>query len=407
LEFGFSDLNGGATNPGAVNAVINVATSPSGTVSAGVAFTGDVATPVFTQDARLRVFVRRPLAVDGATGNPLPYLGGNTASNRGFVVPEAGGNVILYHSMRETSSGGETVAYGNPATTSKAVLNSTKDREERFLDEVYRYPESWAPLTGTTQAQLRGPGLPSGVSAIAVPVRPISGDPSYPGFYFQSLHTSPLTSTEAQVAGLPARNPDWVEGLSAPFSSRGLLQYPKTDYSSSYTPPGPDYSTSTGARHYVRVFDAGAANVGSTTVKLVLWGVDLTTFAYAAPGPGSLAMVVSLKVPGLTTWMDAGRADGSGPSKQDALLDGAGCQVVGPNTVSTTDTTTQLRKTQVEVNLGPMAALFLNGEGKCPLAIRITLKDSVSGKALDFTQGGEDGATASCRGLVGIEVLQS
>jgi hypothetical protein len=413
IEFGYADLTGGADNPSSSDTATISGTT---TLANGVTFAGDPNTPVFTQSAKVRVFFRRPLGdltAPGATHNyPLPYVKGNTASNRGFTIPKAGGETLLYHSMRETSasSSSESVLYGNPFTTAKAVLNNTKDRSERFLDEVYRYPRTWTPLASAADtAQLVGPGLPGGLAPVAVPVRPISGDPNYPGWYFQGLHSDPTSisgTLELQVAGLPARNPDAAEGVTSPFPSRGLLLYPQKNYSG-YLPAGANYSALTGDRSYVRVFDGGAANVGTTLLRFKIWGVDLTDFAYVPGGPGGVGLALQVKIPGLTTWMDAGRVDGSGPSKQDPLVDGAGCLVVGPNTFSGVDPATQIRYSQIEVNLGPTASLFLNTESpaRCPVLVSVILKDNATGKGLNFEQGGEDGPTVSCRGIVGIDIL--
>lgn len=399
IEFGFADLTGGVDDPGGGDSASIIATS---TLANGVTFAGDTSNPVFTTDARLRVFVRRPLAVDGGTGYPLPYVGGNTASFRGFNIGESTGDTILYHSMKETLNGAETVAYGNPQSAFKAGFSTTKDKTERFLDEVYRYPGSWTPLGGAPSLNLIGPGLPSGISAINVPVRP--GTAPYTGFYFLGAHTSPLGLGEAQVAGMPARNPPASEGLTSPVPSRGRVMYPTINYSVGYSPAGPDYSATAVPVAYVRVFDAGIANVGSTTLVLKIWGVTLSEFLWTAGDPGSANMAILVKLPGLSTWMDAGRTDGTGPSKQDPALDGAGCKVVGSGTFSSIDAETQIVYAQVTVNLG--AALFANAEvtARCPVAVAVVLYNTAGAKALNFTQGGEDGSTISCRGVVGIDV---
>lgn len=402
IEFGYMDLNGGLDNPAAGTPAIINATA---VLAQSVTFAGDPQAPAFTTDARLRAFVRRPLAVNGDE-LPLPYAGGNTASSRGFTIPEASGDTVLYHGMVETSAA-TAVPYGNPLNTANVGFSSTKDKSEYFLDEIYRYPVTWAPLTVGLRPNLVGPGLPDGISPLAVPVRPVAS--LYTGWYGQGMHSSTLASGEAQVAGLPARNPDASEGVTSPFPARGILVYPQTDYSTGYAPPGPDYSALTGDRVYVRAFDAGAGNTGATSVILRLSGVILDTFAYDPTSPGGIGsqgMAVMVKVPGMTTWMDAGRVNGAGPSKQDSLLDGAGCQVLGPNTFSGVDTVTQIRYAQVEVNVGPTAALFLNAESpaRCPILVKVVLKDTVTGKALNFEQGGEDGPSLNCRGLIGIDV---
>jgi hypothetical protein len=399
VELGYADLTTGSVDPAisfAATYTFNAATKAD-----GMHFTGDYTTPSFTADARVRVFFRRPLVVDGGTGYPLP------ATTLGFdITSSISPGRILYHSMLESTTS-LSPKYGNTFALANATLDTDKDVSERFLDEVYRYPENWTPLTVPADVlQLQGPGLPSGPLAIQVPVRPILADPDYPGWFFQSLHTSVLINgagnlgNALQVAGLPARNPPYTDGLDAPFPSRGILLYPQTDYSID-DPPGPNYFGLTGDRVYVRAFDAGAANAGTSTVTFRLWGVDLTDFQYAAlTAPGATGMAVMVKVPGLTTWMDAGRADGSGPSKQDIALDGAGCLVTSASLV---DAVSQLHYTDITVNLSP-AALFLNGEGKCPVLVKVIIKYNPTGLALNFVGGGETAATNTLRGLVGIEI---
>ena len=410
IEFGYADVALASVDPfgplPADHLIYNF--TAAGNVLNSIRFSGDTTTPAFTTDAKARLFVRRLLNVDGVTGYPLPYAGGTAPTARGFTLVNTTGDAVLYHSMREDNTVA-LVPYGNPDDVTRATLDQPKDVSERFLDEVYRYPENWTPLAAPDATQLQGPGLPFGPAPIAVPVRPVNADPNYPGWFFQSLHTSVLTNgagnlgNALQVAGLPPRNPEYTEGLTSPFPSRGVLLYPQTNYSTGYAPVGPDYSVLTGDRVYIRAFDADAANAGLSTVTFRLWGVELTDFQYTAlTAPGATGMAVMVKVPGLTTWMDAGRADGTGPSKQDIALDGAGCLVT--STVAT-DTVSQIRYTDITVNLSP-AALFINGEGKCPVLVKVILKDNATGKALNFANGlaPETDPTSGLRGLVGIDI---
>lgn len=398
IEWGYADLTPAATlDPAAGDpASYTFSVAP---YAKGIYFTGDPNTPVFTTDAKVRVFLRRPLVVDGTTGYSEPFAGA--------TVPNSTGDVILYHSMREGTATVK-VPYGNPSNPVRRGLSDQKDREERFLDEIYRYPEDWTPLAVAADvSRLQGPGLPFGPAPISVPVRPNSAI-NYDGWYLLSLHQSALDNVTAnldnalQVAGLPPRDPSYKEGLTSPAPWRGRLLYPQTDFSAGYDPGGgPDYSVLTGDRCYLRAFDAGDTNAGLSTVVFRLWGVDFTDFKYAAlTAPGATGMAVMVKVPGLTTWMDAGRADGAGPSKQDLALDGAGCLV---SYATGTDTASQIHYTDVTVNLSP-AALFLNGEGKCPVLVKVLLKDNATGKSLSFVGAGETAPTSTLRGLVGIEV---
>jgi len=408
IELGFADLlAGGATNPAPGDpAFVNL---PVGLVVNRIAFQGDPNTPAFTENAKVRVFVRRPQNVDGSTGYPLPAL---PATGLTAVSSAGGAPKILFHSMADVT-GVVFPKYGNPAAVTNAVQNTTKDSDERFLDEIYRYPLNWAPLADATLlSQLIGPGLPHGVGAIPVPVRPLSGDPNWVGYYFgglsaENLVTSavPGISLSLQVAGLPERNPPYTDGVTAPFPSRGICLYPQDNYSTGYEPVGPDYSAATNTRAYQRVFDAGAANVGATSIILRLWGVTLSDFAFVGPGPGGIGLACGVKVPGLTTFMDAGRVDGSGPSKQDPASDGAGCLVPGPNTFDRIDPASGVQYAQVEVNLGPMGALFLNGEGKCPVLVQVFLRNNATGKALNWRNVPATSSTSACRGLVGIQLV--
>jgi hypothetical protein len=410
IEFGYADVAAASVDPfGPLPGDPLRYTLNTGGLANSIRFSGDTLTPAFTTDAKARLFVRRLLNVDGVTGYPLPYAGGTGAPARGFTLVNTTGDAVLFHSMREDNTAA-LVPYGNPDDVTRATLDSPKDVSERFLDEVYRYPENWTPLNVTFPAdatQLQGPGLPFGPAPIAVPVRPVNLDPNYPGWFFQNFHTSVLDNATAnlnnalQVAGLPPRNPEYTEGLTSPFSARGVLLYPQTDYSTGYAPVGPDYSVLTGDRVYLRAFNAGAANAGLSVVKFRLWGVDILDFQYTPPtAPGATGMAVMVKVPGLTTWMDAGRSDGAGPSKQDLVLDGAGCLVTS---ATGTDTDSQIHYTDITVNLSP-AALFINGEGKCPVLVKVIIKDNVTGKSLNFVGAGETKATSLCRGLVGIDI---
>lgn len=395
VEWGYADLTPGAALDPAGTDTATFIPSPVVSPSDGVNFAGD-SEPVFSQDARVRVFARRPLNVDGTTGFPLPVAAQVDAT-------PTTGKTLLYHGMRETSALVETVPYGNASAPAKVVRNATKDCDERFLDETYRYPADWSPLTAPDVNQLVGPGLPSGAGFISVPVQPGS-DPAYLGWYAQGMHTTALAAGELQVAGWPARNPPYTDGVVEPLPSLGLLQYPQEDYTGA-DPAGPDYSSSTGARAWVRAFDAGSSREGATRVVLQVWGVDYTDLQYSAPGPGGLGLAVLVKVPGLTTWMDVGRVDGAGPSKQHAAQDGAGCAVTGSKTYSATDPVTQLHYCQIEVNLGVAAPLTLNGEGKCPVLVKVILKDHALGRLLNLKNVAATAPNSSLRGIVRITIV--
>jgi hypothetical protein len=227
---------------------------------------------------------------------------------------------------------------------------------------------------------------------------------------------------ETQVAGLPERAPAFDYPVLDPFPSRGILLYPKTDYSTGYRPSLAagdltsaqwSYSSATGDKEYNRAFDANFSRdaspvsaSGQPFVRLRIWGLRLADFAYAAPGPGSLDIAILVKVPGLTTWMDLGRPDGGGSSKQDVALDGAGCMVVGTETFDAMDQESRLYYSQVKANTGPFANLFTNTLGEAPVLVKVIIRDTAGGRALDFTQGGPTSDPSTVRGMVGVEVVR-
>jgi hypothetical protein len=135
-------------------------------------------------------------------------------------------------------------------------------------------------------------------------------------------------------------------------------------------------------RVYYRAFDASFSESdfdrvkaeGQPFVRLRLDGITLEDFEYSAPGPGSRSIAIMIKVPGVTTWMDAGRYDGSGPSKQDPMQDGAGCRVLGLDTGNSIDPNTGMVFCTLKVNVGPTVNLFTNKEGKVPVLVKVIMK---------------------------------
>jgi hypothetical protein len=380
-----------------------------------LAFLGDLEEPSFSQDARLWYFVRRPLghASISSTSMPQPIN----------FIPEATGDTILYHSTRNDSP-----IYGNFTSTGLALVSletAEKDVFEKFLDEVYRYRSTWNGVTAADAARLNGPGLPGGPSAVDVPVRAgRTATFATASWIQQGIHQSALPSVEGQVAGLPARAPRLTSQAQNAFPSLGMFMYPKVDYSSGYRPsvadgdigtPQPNYSSESGDRVYVRAFDVGFTRStspitpeGSAFFTIRIYGLRLSDFQYASPGPGSTGIAIMVKVPGLTTWMDLGRTDGSGPSKQDTFADGAGCQVVGAETFDDA-TGDRIYYAQVKAHVGPSAALFRNTtDNEVPILVKAIIKDSVDGKALDFSlnSGSYSSNPLTERALMGIEIVR-
>ena len=389
-----------------------------------LSFDGDVSEPRFSTDAKIRAFAKKPLG-HGAVGT----------TSLAIPLASLGGNKILFHSTRQSNTSlvgdyGNFLTAGVGSFPRPGLENPRKDVEERFLDEVYRYLGGSIRFIDNTwdgsKGNLTGPGLPfPPVPQLDIVAR-IGSAPIFrtiSSWLVTGSHTSTLVALigEAQIAGLPDRSPPLSDGVVTFAPSRGILQYPKDNYSVGFRPSvadgdvtaiQPDYSGVVSPElGYLRVFDAGfskspvpVAAAGGTFFLLRVHGLTLADIAYSAPGPGSSFFGIEIKIPGLTTWMDAGRPDGGGPSKQDPLADGAGCKVFGPDTFDGVDPQTGIVFCQTKIHVGPNASLFINSDGEVPVMVRARVR--VLGKNIDFTQGGATGPTASLRGLVGLEIVR-
>jgi hypothetical protein len=437
---------------------------------------GDLVDPAFSENALPRVFTRRPLAHRDADGSALPFT---FADGHGvpFVDVGTGGGPkkLLYHSTR-FSDGDIRGAFGNfqdPAELPKGYsefFTYEKDGRERFLDETYRYAgQSFrlvsdalpGNLTDEQADQLDGPGMQSWTGGLTpIPVRAGRTSATHwalaswlqSGVYQIDLVTASGAQVAGlQVAGLPDRNPPLSDGARYPFPSAGLLMYPQIDYSDGYRPSlvdgdipsvQPDYSVIPGhevlgvSREHTRVFDAAWSRSGNPAdvsgqpfLTFRIDGLTLDDFKYRPSGsgtPGGMSLTgiaIMVKVPGLTTRMDLGRRDGAGPSKQDALLDGAGCQVVGSETFDGVDPETGVVYSQVKVNVGPYANLTkvvtnppAENDGEVPVMVQVRMTDTATDYTFDrqALSPGEfeafDGAGVSAskvRGIVGIRVVRT
>jgi len=394
----------------------------------------------FWQDARIRAFARVPSDQENAA-----------SYSTDFLIPTPGGVSILFHTTDHAPLFTGTSPYGNftlggPGNPPRPGLETgRKDVEERFLDEVYRVAESaLVPLDptfnpGLSRGNLTGPGLPFPAVPIELPVRFASESPFSFGFasflqlnyHLLDLSLPPIqpVQNEAQVAGLPDRNPPVVSGAANPCPFSGRLVYPSTNYTAGFRPsladgditvPQPDYSTIVDPeRVYLRVFDALYGDSGTPEVDVVgqpfltfrIDGLELADFAYTpGPGPGNSNIAIEVKIPGYTTWMDLGRFDGAGPSKQDTVVDGAGCQINDATVCfNGRDAVTGTVYAQVKINVGPSADVFANTGvtsapvGVAPVLVRVRVKQ---GSVLDFTQGGPDSSVNTPRALCGITLLR-
>lgn len=427
IEFRFEDL-------GPYTTVTPPVPSAGGAVvlAGQISFGGDFTQPACTENARIRGFARRPVGHESPGTTVFPPTG--------FVLtnpfsPEK----ILYHSTRW--DGALVPPYGNftnggtgyPETGLETPL---KDTEERFLDEIYRWHADWPSVTpAANRSNLLGPGL-AGTAGIPTPILDLpvrAGTPPAPyssasWAFTQAYNLSLLVASvnnEAQVAGLPDRNPPITDGVTSPFPSSGVMLFPHKNYTTGYRPSNAagditgtqfDYSTipTTGDREYVRGFDVDFSRdssvnaAGQPYFTIRIRGLKRENYAYAnwEPSPGPKGISIYVKVPGVTTWMDLGRPDGAGPSKQDAALDGAGCQVVGVGTFDERDAATGVVYSQVRVNVGPGQNLFLNSYNEVPVLVKTVIHDNANGLYFNFEQGGVTGTTDDVRGLVGIEIVK-
>lgn len=432
---------------------------------------GDYTEPSFTRDATMRAYLRRPLnhLVDDTT--TLPFT---AADGHGQVLTPVGGLRVLFHStgFDKTLTLGDygnyvVAAVGAPPNTSYITLvSSEKAIRETFLDETYRLIPNFTaaataglavvgtPYTVAAFDSLVGPGMQGWVGGpIEVPVHvSLATDPwDSASWLLMEKHLEDLSAADPdvgdglQVVGLPDRNPAQSAAVQMPFPSRGMLVYPQEDFFTAVAPVGalhftgvqPDYSGVPGAggeRQYVRAFDTAfkdslvpVAAAGTSTAVLRIDGLTLADLAYSAPGPGGLPIdrvSIQVKVPGLTTWMDIGRQDGAGPSKQDMFVDGAGCQVAGPETYTFEDPTSGYVGCYVKVHVGPMATLAPNmglwssysvgsPAGEVPLMVKVVMADGSVDYNLEhrfvggvFEVAVKPGAEPNLvRGIIGINLV--
>lgn len=365
-----------------------------------IALAGDQTTPAFLHEV-YPVLHLKPLDESAIA---------ESAAGAGTIMAHASAKTVLFHSTGFHLAGGVTPTgrFGNYTTGSdyaySSLLVSQKDSQEWFLDETYR----WHFVTGDQPGDhIVGPGMGGWEDgAIAVPVRAGANNGStYDAYSWmkQQLHLDPLPSGALQVRGLWQRSPYREAGLTAPFPSAGLLAYPAVDYTNAVwrpnasemsslpgTPTQPNYSAASGDRSYVRAFDANFCRSvtplrqdGQPYVFFRIDGLDLEDFAYLVPGPGNLTLSgisILVKIPGLTTWMDLGRLDGDGPSKQHMTQDGAGCRVNGPYTYTYVDAQTGLVYSQVQAHVGPAASLIqglaVGDEFECPVLVKVVIRKS-------------------------------
>jgi hypothetical protein len=160
------------------------------------------------------------------------------------------------------------------------------------------------------------------------------------------------------------------------------LVYPQTDFSTAaYFPAGnPDYSACAGTRRHVRVFDTGVArNTGKLRIQFLpafgssaSFTVDAAYTGVETVGHITGGMIIQVKVPGVTGWLDLGRPLGD-PGL--ATLDYYGCST--SVVVAGLDITVSFQTTAFTAN---------NGSGEFPIFVRVTMLDSVAGRSLRLNE---------------------
>lgn len=361
---------------------------------------GDYEKPAFTTGAKPKLYAVKP----PATQYDAPTFYGANA-------PLGSGKEMLLHTtyFDPTLPNYGSPLYGNFSVIHPSQYFFLRQVEERFLDEVSRIS-----ITEITSLGMYGPGL-----AVVSPDTSITTQ-NAPDWISSGNHLLNLTTLagEAQVAGLS--DSDWFvydDGttMTTPFPSNGMLIYPQFDYTTGFRPSlidGDvglaqfDYSTVTGDVEYYRCFDVAFSQSpdrevypdSQTRLTMRVWGLVPDDFDFAN---GSRGVEIYIKVPGLTTWMDIGRLNGTGPSKQDLALDGAGCKI---DFGEDADIATGTVYSDIFMDVGPDAYFFRNTARECIVLLKVVIKDTATGKGLLFTTLGSN--PLERKGILGFEILR-
>jgi hypothetical protein len=345
-----------------------------------------------------------------------------------------------------------------------SILTARKDTQERFLDESYRLDYRFTDIT--SENNLIGGGLPLGFNPISLSVRDdgatsdtgANAKHGSAGYLRNNYHWewsaysgSQGVEGNAQVRGLPIVADSVLSGGKYGQPRRGVLTRPLDNYlDTSFVPNAsysadwdniyhlgaytagitskyygqPNYDIATPSAFverdfsFVRVFDvsfsqsgAPESMVGTSRFKLRLVGLEFENFRYLGnvPVADDRGVEIYAKVPGLTTWMDVGRNDGEGPSKQHINQDGAGCLISHQEGVLKEEA---LYFTDLEIEVGGNASFFTNSEGECPVLVKVVFPYNTKGTDGSLFFGHSPSAMATNtpfrerRGLVGIDVLR-
>lgn len=195
---------------------------------------------------------------------------------------------------------------------------------------------------------------------------PLSNDPVLPAA--QAYVSTTLLSVDTGSAQIITNN----------------LVYPQEDFSNAalYYPVGPNYSTLPGSdgannlRRHLRAFDTGIArNTGKLRIRFLAGYGTQSSFTTNAAYDGiettghlTGGMIIQLQVPGVTGWLDIGRALGDpGLATSDFYGCSTGVSIVGPD---------------IFVSFQTTAFTANNGFGEFPLWARISLLNNAAGLAI-------------------------
>ena len=429
IKLSGSYMTDGGTTFGQINNTFTVA-SLSDTTEDGIfpSFTESTEGAIVVLNAPFYHATRKPVM----SYDVAEIQSGGVASTLLYLSAQIGNINCDYGNYRVDSIGGDIYEIplgsgdgGNPSKPSNVILTARKDTQERFLDEAYRIRSNFDGFVFTHYGQavdnsnLVGPGLPLGMYFYEdFVIRDTNGTEHFnAGWLSNGLHASALPEFEAQVKGIPTVTYGRSYSYGEVKLGRGMLSRPSKNYttaannflvaedSATWQPLCTNYSTLSYTLtdvSYVRAFDVAFSRSGTvedvvnkTQFTLRVIGLDFSLFN--AP---SDRYNIYVKVPGLTAWLDIGRMNNTGPSKQSVSLDGAGCCVSYTEGYLKTE---GVIYTDVLCDVGPYACLKENTEGEVPILVKVVMQQGLSSAYINFMGDSYDAR----RGLLGLEVLRA
>jgi hypothetical protein len=384
----------------------------------------------------------------------LPTYGNFTQNQRGIISAMSLGTSPVLSNM---------LIFPNDVAPLTTLFTPRKDTQERFLDESYRLSVLFEGIED--QQNIQGPGLPQGSRVNLLRVRDDVFATSVHGGagYLRNSHhwdwcvftnNSPFydgngnlynKEGEAQVSGLPSLALAPLNGGEYGVPRRGLLRlpilnyqvdtyFPNETYDPSWTTGAmgevglyyrqPDYNHGVGGTYYNREFSYSRAfdvefsrsgtveNMkGTSRFQMRVLGLSFSDFAFKS----DRGVSIYVKIPGLTAWLDVGRANNQGVSKQHISKDGSGCLISEREGFTVKE---NVYFTDLTLELGPLATFAKNSTGECPVLVKVSFKGlGMEGydnsMKLDFEPGVNPPAMSTeyypvvlRRGLVGLEILR-